>query len=183
MSRCPVIEIHAWYRKQQLTSRTWIDHPSGPIALSIPVERRSRRAPISKKKVDYQEDWPETHLRSIRNAYRNSPYFELFETEVEAFFQYRHELLVNWLKSSYELVMRLSGMRQSVIWSAAYIEKQEAGIDLREEFGAGYAEASSTQTIAEYPHMFESDGKGLSILDLLFMTGPEAERYLQIQAE
>ena len=171
----PVIEIHAWYKKQQLCSRAWIDHPGGPIALSIPVERRSSKAPISEKGLSFQENWQRSHFRSISNAYRNSPFFAFYEDELAGLYAQRPASLMDWLLRCHEWIVRQLGQSQATSLSQEYLHAEpELDTDLRERFPAGCCELPLGCAVPPYEQMFQQHRPGLSVLDMMMMKGPEA---------
>lgn len=176
-SLSPVAEAWSWYQKQQLTSRTWIKGPSGPLALHIPVERRSKKAPIIEKKVSFQENWPQTHWRSLKNYYRNSPYFTFYEDQFETYFSQRHEYLLDWLTASTELAFSCLGWPQTVTITSGYAQPEGDDDDFRGEFSGKLGVSSIFNPIA-YTQVYGDFSPGLSIMDLIFSNGPEAILHL-----
>ncbi len=169
----PVIDPWGWYQKQQLSSRTWIKGPDTPLALHIPVERRSSKAPIIEKKVSFQENWRQTHWRSLQNYYRNSPYFAFYEKSLETYFSQEHLYLIEWLKASIELSFECIGIAQSPTLTEAYQTASREEDDWRRSF-SGKMEGSSQFTAAAYTQVYGEFTAGLSVLDLIFSTGPES---------
>lgn len=172
-NQIPVVDVHSWYEKQQLSSRTWIQGPDGPVCLTIPVERRSSKAPLCEKKVSYQENWPESHFRSLRNSYRNSPYFEVCEEEVKSFFDQRPDYLVEWIDGSLQLVNQLLGESYRWVQTQNFLALQEGKGDYRKEFTASWKRELPWYSPIIYQQVFEPFTSGLSILDLLFSKGRE----------
>lgn len=169
----PVIDPWAWYQKQQLSSRTWIKGPDQPLALHIPVERRSKKAPIIEKRVSFQENWRQTHWRSLRNYYRNSPYFTFYEESLKSYFSQDHEYLIEWLTASIELSFEWIGMSQTLTMTDSYSTVIRAEDDWRRSF-SGKMEVVSYFTPVEYTQVYGEFTPGLSVLDLLFSVGPES---------
>ena len=85
-----LLDQHELYQRQTYANRCYIRQPQGYLALSIPVDRREKHPPMCQKAVSYREDWRGDHLRAIRYAYRNSPYYQYYESELEAFFACQH---------------------------------------------------------------------------------------------
>lgn len=169
----PVAEAWAWYQKQQLTSRTWIKGSENPIALHIPVERRSKKAPIIEKKVSFQEKWTQTHWRSLQNFYRNSPYFTFYEDLLAEYYSQEHPYLIDWLKASIELSFDCLGIQQSLPLTTSYKLLEGQQTDYREDF-PGKMGISSNFSAVPYTQVYGEFIPGLSILDLIFSSGPES---------
>lgn len=171
----PILDVHSWFQKQRLSSRTWIKGPEGPICLTIPVEKRSTRAPLIDKKVSYQENWTETHFRSLKNYYKNSPYFEICEEEIRDFFEKRPVYLLDWIEGSMNLINQLLGESYNWSKSTKFLNSPAGAKDYREDFGAGGRQTEySWYKPLQYQQVFEPFNGGLSFLDLLFSKGRES---------
>lgn len=169
----PIIDVWAWYKKQQLSSRTWIKGPDQPLALHIPVERRSKKAPIIEKKVSFQENWRQTHWRSLQNYYRNSPYFAFYEESLETYFSQDHEYLIDWLTASIELSFEWIGISQAFSLTKSYATADSKDDDWRRSF-SGKIEPLPHFRSVEYTQVYGEFTSGLSVLDLVFSAGPES---------
>ena len=60
--------------------------------------------------ISYDQNWPLQHWRSIVSAYNRSPYFEYYQSSLEAFFQSQPIRLVDfnlaavaWVKAQLKL--------------------------------------------------------------------------------
>ncbi|MDP5171634.1 MAG: WbqC family protein [Bacteroidia bacterium] len=175
----PIGEAHIWYQKQQLSSRTWIKGPERVLPLTIPVERRSEKIAIGEKRVSYQENWPETHLRSWKNYYQNSPYYYLYEDEIKAFYALRHPLLIDWIMASHTLACKWLKISDSFPLSVEYLEPKQSLLDFRGDFHGKSGNLPSWYVNEPYSQVFEPFEGGLSILDLVFNSGPIARSYLK----
>lgn len=167
------IDMHSWYQKQQLSSRTWILGPEGAICLTIPVERRNSKAALYQKKVSYQDNWPETHFRSLINFYSNSPYFEFWKADLRDFFSRRPPYLIDWIEGSMRVTEQLLGETLSWTWSTDFIQYQQDSGDLRKAFPSHPGRAIEWFEPIRYQQVFEPFTPRLSILDALFSKGRE----------
>ncbi|MEZ4686226.1 MAG: WbqC family protein [Bacteroidia bacterium] len=173
-----VVEVHQPYQKQRYTSRAHIRVANQVMALSVPVDRRSRRAPIIEKKPVYQQDWRGNHLRSIVFAYRSSPWFEYYEDHIKEFFEMEFDNLVKLDLASTGFLMQALGIETELKLTEAFLPADYYGTDLRADFDPGRKNWPSWFGEKSYPQVFEGFEKDLSGLDLLFNLGPEARGYL-----
>jgi len=117
------------------------------------------------------------HWRTITSCYNRSPYFEYYRDELEKFFKNRWEFLfdwnlatLDWLKQVLKFPGELKIMTQL---SDASIE------DARNKWSP--KNFQQAELGFQYTQVFEEKigfQNNLSILDLLFNTGPEARNLL-----
>ena len=83
-----LFEVNDTYIKQSLRNRTSIYHANGILNLSISVKYSSKKKQIFKEiEICNETDWQKKHLKSIKFAYRSSPYFEFTKTNLKKFLQ------------------------------------------------------------------------------------------------
>ncbi|RMG60939.1 MAG: hypothetical protein D6722_20330 [Bacteroidetes bacterium] len=163
------------YRKQRYHSRAFIKMPNRVLPLTIPVARRSARAPLRDKMVSFAEDWPGQHWRSLQMAYRRSPYYEYYEDRLRPLFEEPAPSLVahNW--RCLRLVAELLNLPQVMEEGAG-----PAGLDdFRGAFDPSLRQLPPWFEPVPYAQVFPPFAAGLSILDLLFNLGPESLIYLR----
>ena len=83
------IESFENYHKQSYRNRTQILTANGKLNLSIPIKNLNTKELIKDIEIAYQENWQINHWRAITSAYKNSPYFEFFEDEINYFYRRR----------------------------------------------------------------------------------------------
>ena len=171
------LEVWAWYQKQQLSSRCWMKTSQGALALTIHVERRSRKAPLIEKRVSLQDDWRGQHLKSWQNYYRHTPYFEFWEQDLVEFYQQEWEYLLEWLRGGHNMICRWMEVPPQFA-STDFFDEAPAGPDFRNAFGPKPGQAPGEYTVAPYAQAYEGYMAGLSVMDLLFALGPEARGWL-----
>jgi hypothetical protein len=180
------IEQHENYRKGSYRNRCRIAGPNGELTLSIPLERgKNERQSIRKVRIAYHEPWRRRHWHSIRTAYGSAPFFEFYAEELEPLFEERFVYLFdfNWtlLQTIVEMMRLPTRIRRTESWQAEYPPEI---LDLRNcIFPQNHRQKDDPQFHpAPYPQVFrEKHGflPNLSILDLLFCTGPEAREILE----
>lgn len=154
--------------------------------LSVPLTNKHGKVPFGEVKIDYSTRWQSIFERTIESAYRNSPYYEHYSDDLfkiiysdkSSIFDLNLELLSFCLKSlrwtkeqsvttEYEKVVaeRFSDMRSTITTRNTYITR-------------GFYR--STPYYQVFGSSFEEN---LSVLDLLFCTGPEAGGVLMASRE
>ncbi|MGE0636161.1 MAG: WbqC family protein [Bacteroidia bacterium] len=157
--------------KQTFRSRCEIYGANGKQLLSVPVEKRGNHIPITEVRVSYKEDWQKIHWRSIVSAYRNSPYFEYYADDFQPFFDTKIELLFDLNMSLHKIIMKLLKAEINHEFTQTYIS----------DFGENVLDLRKKEIILPgipiYNQVFEERHgfiSNLSILDLLFNSGPDA---------
>lgn len=173
-----LLEVHQHYRKQQFTSRTWIRASNRTLPLTVPVGKRGAKIPIKDKRISYSEKWPHQHWQSLIAAYANSPYFEFYREDLEAFFQQEFTFLPDLLLASLELTKGILQADFKVMLTEEYLLSEAYEADFRNSFDPSLQQLPDWFGAREYPQVFEGFVPGLSILDLVFNLGPESRLYL-----
>ncbi len=181
-----VIEQHEHYRKGSFRNRCYIGTAQGPQLLSIPLASgKHQQAPIKAVRIDAQSHWQRQHWRSIKTAYGKSPFYDYYAPFLASFYERPYTWLFDFCQELQLQLFQLLGINPTLIYSSTY-QHQTAGdcTDFRHQLlPRNYATYSdSNYQIIPYPQVFE-DRQGfvpnLSIIDLLYCTGPEALDYLQ----
>lgn len=172
-----IIEASENYQKGSFRNKCIIGTSQGALTLSIPLLRGKHQSlDIRNVKISNAENWQRQHLRSVRTAYSNAPFFEHYCYRFEPLWQRQYKLL-------WELNMDMFKVIQNCL-------NLELKYDLTESYKPIYEEGTTDlrkikrpfQKIKPYPQVtdellpFQQD---LSILDLIFHLGPEAPGYLK----
>ena len=165
------------YQKQSLRNRAEIYGANGKLKLTIPIKHLHGGFRKLDKDVciAYDIDWQKKHWKSICSAYRSSPYFEYFESELYPFFQKKEITLFLLNIRLIEKLMLLidhSFDYEIIKPKAKKIEKINSLISSKKEVKSEFK---------EYVQVFGNKFgflPNLSILDLLFNLGPETKTYL-----
>jgi hypothetical protein len=180
-----LLEQHENYRKGSFRNRCVIATANGPLALSIPLLKgKHQQASIRSVRIDNRPDWKLQHWRSIKTAYGNSPFFKYYSEPLKDLYEQPHTHLFDFCFVVQELVLQLLQLQPSLQLSDAYAPTPAPNVlDFRHQLlPKNYADYQDAHyTPLSYPQVFE-DRQGfmpnLSILDLLFCTGPEAPAHL-----
>ena len=176
------IEVEENYQKQSYRNRCSIYGANGKLDLNVPVTHNKtvgKRLKTKDALIANEFDWQKLHWKSLESAYRTSPYFEFYEDDLRPLFEKKHKFL---LDLNFEVLDTLQELLQEE-WNISKTKEYEmspAGVlDLRKEISP---KIETKIIIPEYTQVF-SDKYGfisnLSILDVLFMEGPNAEGYLR----
>lgn len=185
MVKQPIIylEVCDNYQKQTYRNRTNIYGASGKLMLNIPIihNKEAKRQLTKDVRIERDFNWRKQHLKSIKNAYQTSPFFEFYEDDFVAFFQtdFIHLLEVNL--ASLKLITNLLDLKIEFQQTTDYKSDIENKNDYRFLISAKSKPIFSFDTYTQLfddKHGFLPD---LSILDLLFMEGPNAVNYLENQ--
>ena len=176
-----LIEQYESYQKMSFRNRCMIAGSNGVINLSVPLENgRSQKGLTRDVKISYSTNWQVQHWRSIESAYNRSPYFEFYRDGVWGLLQKEEAFLLDlnlktldWLKKALKLPVTIS-------LTDAYRKVYPIDtIDKRNQFLP--KNHQNHQVGFHYTQVFE-DRNGfipnLSILDLLFCSGPLAKTLL-----
>jgi hypothetical protein len=176
-----VIERHEHFVKQSYRNRCHILGANRVEKLIIPTTLKSNRTLITDVRIDYTQKWLNNHWRSIESAYRNAPFFEYFADDLHAILFGRHVFLYELNFRLLEVCLKLLRLEVSIKESVAYENVPATHtLDLRNQVSpkhSGFQQfikpAAYTQV---FGHVFVTN---LSIIDLLFCTGPEAQSVIE----
>ena len=174
------IEQHENFIRQTYRNRCVILGSNGPLSLVIPVEKgRKPGLKIRDVRIAWYEKWQQNHWRSIYSAYNNSPYFDYFADDIRRFYTDRWRFLFDFNMEFLEKILELLLPEVKIMLTQGFEEVPGRFVNCRETLtpkittpcnGYGIRAVPYTQVFEEkFPFV-----SGLSILDLLFNTGPEA---------
>lgn len=171
------------FKKMSFRNRSVVAGSNGLINLSIPLQRgRDQKLAYRDVRINYGQNWQLNHWRTIASCYSKAPFFHFYSHELQSFFQKRHEFLfefnlsiLHWLNS----VLRHPA-EIKVIGAMDHVDQFSGSIDLRDNWLPKNFQAGDNQI--RYAQVFEDRigfQPNLSVLDLLFNTGPMATQILQ----
>ena len=168
----PVIDLGEHYVKQTQRNRYSVLSANGPLDLSIPVIRPNGNKTLTGL-IEVSEDlgWRRDHWRSITAAYSSSPYFEHYESEIQALVFQKTKLLSDFNFSALRFLQSTLQLEFEYISSPDYMEHPE--IDFRY-----FNFPSDSQTYQQVMFGQEAFVSNLSVLDALFCLGPMARNLI-----
>jgi len=177
-----ILETKEHFVKQSLRNRCTILGANGPLNLLIPRAKSKERLTIEQVQVHDDADWKTLHWRSLEAAYRNSPYFEYYEDDLQAFFKKEHTHHFQLNLESIQLVCNLLDIDFNPEFTLEHQADFEE-LDLRSTWNKQeYAEKNPANSYPRYIQVFSDRhefAQDLSILDILFCLGPRTIDYLK----
>ena len=171
-----IIEQHENYQKHSFRNKCEITSSQGRISLTVPiVGGRDTKKIITAVEIDYSQNWMATHLKTLKSAYGNSPFFEHYYFQLENLYSKKPKTL-------WELNL------ETIKWSNKAL-RNVFEFGFTEEFNLNYSDdyfdkryqkqnANSIPLLEfKYSQVFDIQQdfiSNLSILDLLFNHGPES---------
>lgn len=169
------LEAFEHFIKQSYRSRMIIAGPSGPQSLSVPVNRSIKE--IQKTPISYQEPWVNNHLRSIRTAYSNSPFFEALYPDIEEVLNGGHETLWSLNQATIAMLLRWLDYPIALTFTEDYATCTEH-LDLR----TLHPKLENGLEMPTYPQVFDQKlgfFANLSAIDVFFNLGRSSWDYFQ----
>ena len=168
------------YQRQSFFNRTRVLLANKVETLSIPIQGRRPKIPMKGVAIDYGQKWQAIHLRGIQSAYGKAPFFEYYFPYFEQVYERQEESL--WSMNLQLLTICLKLLRWPV--KLTVVEKGEISADIMDIRGQIAPKRAFSENPfylpVPYTQLFGVDFEpNLSILDLLFCVGPEAERILK----
>jgi hypothetical protein len=179
------IEKHENYCKQSYRNRCCIVTANGILPLVIPVKRnKGCKTLISEVKPDYSYKWQKLHRVSVESAYRSAPFYEYYIDDIMPFFELRYEWLLDLNTNILATLSGILNIPVKPIYTESYQKVPLPGVsDARDafhpkkKFSNGALAAGYTLYTQVFQEKLGFIGN-MSILDLLFNTGPDAGNIL-----
>jgi len=194
------------YDKHGWRNRNRIKTFQGSQWLTIPVHSKGvvdQNIPINQVKISWSTDWNEKHWKAIQQAYSKAPYFHQYAPLLEGFFLRKPEFLADFtIETTITLARQLgidktqflrssqlniSGIRTDrliqilkFVGATHYISGPSARdyIETEKFDAAGISLEYINYVYPEYPQLYPPFDQNVSIIDLLFMAGPDAPNYI-----
>ena len=173
-----VFEINDHFLKQTFRNRTYIYGANGKLILSIPVIHSQKNRKLLKDvKISYSHDWSTQHWKSIQISYRSSPFFEYYEDKLIDLYKKREKYLFDFNLKSIDIISEMLKINLEYKFTKKYEDNYSDKLDYRKN----YKKIDSEYQINKYTQVFESKHgyiENLSVLDLIFNEGPNANNFL-----
>ena len=194
------------YDKHGWRNRNQIKTAQGRQWLTIPVHSHAvveKSVPINLVEIDWSRPWNEAHWKALTYAYRRAPFFQTYAALLEPFYQRHDTFLADFTIDLTVALARAMGIQHTRFVRSSEIaasgQKTDRLVQILVQLGADqYISGPSAKdylekdklaaagisleymeyNYPEYPQLHPPFDPNLSILDLLFMTGAEAMRYI-----
>ncbi len=192
------------FTKRDWRSRNQIKTRQGLAWLSIPVHSRGRYTQLIQDVTTSDPEWARRHWQTLRASYGKSPYFEQYAEPLARLYAAPAARLSDINHGFITLICECLDITTPITWSTAYNARHtrsERLLDLCLEAGAteylsgpsargyldtaAFAAAGITVRFAdyggypEYPQPHGPFEHYVSVLDLLFCTGPRAVQFMK----
>jgi hypothetical protein len=177
------IEAEENYQKQSYRNRCEILTSNGKLALSIPVTKDQPKTKTKDIRIDNSVDWQKDHWNAIESAYSASPFFEFFIDDFLPFYQKKYTFLLDFNTRLLKLIMEHLEIDTDIEFTTFFEHQPETIVDFRDiihpkqKFSASDPYFSPAPYYQVFYDRFEFV-PNLSIIDLLFCEGPNAENIL-----
>ena len=176
-----IFEMEDNFQKQSYRNRCYIYNANGKQLLNIPVKDKNKGNSQRKKTKDLLVDndsfWQDNHLKSLQTAYRTSPFYEFYEDDLLSIFTKKYTYLQDVNIDTFLFIADALQIPQQ------YSKTEEYNVTTNKTDFRHLADVKNQpkKLVDNYIQMFD-DKHGfipnLSILDLIFMEGPNAISYL-----
>ena len=195
------------YDKRSWRNRNQIKTSKGKQWLTIPVRShgaQTENIPIHQIPIVWESQWSENHLKALQHSYAKAPHFDQYRPLLETFYHRRDEFLADFTIDFTVALARELGNTHTRFMRSSEIpgingQKTDRLIQILQVVGGthyisgpsarDYIEQEKFDTAditleymeynyPEYPQLYPPFDPYVSILDLLFMAGPDAPKYL-----
>lgn len=177
------LEAHENYPKQTFRNRCVIASANGRLNLTVPIVREDRiKIPIREVRIDYSMMWQKKHLRALESAYRKSPFYDFYIDDLLPFFERKPVFLFDLDLEISSLLASLLQLDAEPLPTTQYVAGSSDICDFRHTILPTKGEHDPSFVAPVYPQNFEEKLgflENLSVLDLLFQTGPDAGYWLR----
>lgn len=169
------------YTKQTYRNRAYIAAANGSLPLNIPIvhSKQDQSEPFNNIYIDHSQPWVQNHLKSIKSAYRSSPFYEFYEDDILELYERVPEKLQDWNLLTAQYLLKKMHISCLQTYSDTYLNDYTAKQLIT-------AKQKPIVQVAPYMQVFQEKYgfiQPLSGLDLLFNLGPSAGVYLKNQKE
>lgn len=195
------------FDKDGWRNRNRIKTPNGTRWLTIPVTAEAGRqlhtTPIHLVRTSQQHAWKPQHWKTLQHSYSKAPYFKRYAEMLEPFYQQESPLLCEFLIQLTRAISAELGIQDTQFRKSSELggagSKTDRLVNILTSVGAthyisgpaakNYLEESKFQEAGisveymtygypEYQQLHPPFDPQVSVLDLLFMTGPQAPDYI-----
>lgn len=176
-----VFEVEDNFQKQTYRNRCYIYASLGMLQMNVPIIHTHdliNRQKTKHTKIDNNYAWQQRQLKTLQAAYRSSPYYEFYEDDLIPIFEKKHHFLLDLNLETHAFIMDAIQEDIPITKTVEYLA-EPALKDARE---LANPKLKNLSDFKPYIQVFDNKHgfiPNLSILDLLFMEGPNTTSYLQ----
>lgn len=184
-----LLEKHSNYNRQSYLNRCIILSSNGPLPLTIPVIKGNSPHPLySEVTIDYTKRWNSIHLRAIESAYRNAPFFIYYSDQILDIYEKTIPRLWDWNLILLQKLLAILKINTPLLFTEAWEEHPENKANYRTLMHPKPSHQKRDDFFRPVPYYQVFSNRygfvsNLSILDLIFNTGPESYDILKASIE
>lgn len=167
------------FQKQTYRNRCYIYGANGKQLLNIPITHS--KSEIKQKSKDIRIEsgslWQKQHYKSLKIAYNSSPFFEFYEDDLMFIFEKKYTFIQDLNLDTFEFINQALELEQSYKSTSSYAENWPNDYRI-----LASVKSHPNCTLEPYIQVFDDKFgflENLSILDLLFMEGPNSISFLE----
>jgi len=161
------------FKKQYYKNRCEILSANGKQRLTIPIHARQGQSDIEVR-ICNRSAWQKNHLRSLDSAYNNAPFYWYYKPAIHDFYAQSATSLFKLNKTLLQWLFPQLGLPKP-----QFTEEMGDSIFEKTNYSHRLRVVLNTQA---YPQTFSNKFEfipNLSVLDLLFNTGPQSSVFIQ----
>jgi len=177
-------EVMDNFQKQTYRNRCHICTDQGKHMLTVPIKHvggDQGRQKYRDVRLDNDYQWQRQHWRTLQTAYRTSPFFEFYEDDLAPLFEQRSIFLLDFNFKTIEAICSCLQIempaKKIVLFEKFAKEIYDARFMVNAKKGVAFEQDKYIQVFGDR-HGFI---KNISVLDLLFNEGTNAQHYLKNQ--
>ncbi|MBN1108026.1 MAG: WbqC family protein [Bacteroidales bacterium] len=175
-----LIEREENYIKQTYRNRCYITGSSGPQLLTVPVCLGSfHKTPVKDLRIDYSRRWQQVHRGAIMSAYRSSPYYLYYHQDIEDIIMAGHKYLLDLNMYLLESVLKMIKLEVKVSYTEIFEPPDVQPFDFRYKISPKKPVNYQAEPYTKVFNVGDEMAGRLSIIDLIFNTGPLSLNYLK----
>ena len=167
------------FQKQTYRNRCYIYGANGKQLLTVPIKHSKSRTKQKTRdiKIKLDSHWQKQHFKSFKTAYNSSPFFEFYEDELAPIFEKKYQYLHDLNFDTFEFVNQALELNLSYQITTKYELDHESDFRVLSQVKhhPNFYQETYNQ-VFNYKHGFLNN---LSILDLIFMEGPNSVNFLE----
>ncbi|MEQ6123332.1 WbqC family protein [Pseudotenacibaculum sp. MALMAid0570] len=172
-------EVEDNFQKQTYRNRCYIYGANGKQLLNIPITHSKSELKQKTKDILIEEgsNWQKQHYKSLKTAYNSSPFFEFYEDDLMKIFSANYKYLLDVNIDSFLFINDALELLKQHSLTEEYVDN--ASKDFR---NLASVKKHPKTNCASYIQVFDDKFgflQNLSILDLLFMEGPNTISFLE----
>jgi hypothetical protein len=194
------------YDKHGWRNRNRIKTPNGSVWLTIPVIKKgavTNHIPINEIFIDWTRNWSSKHWKTIEQSYGKAPFFEVYASMLKEIYVQRYDKLADLTIQLTILIAGALGISGTEFVRSSSLNaggtKTDRLLKILAQLGATHyitgpaaknyldevklveAGISIEYMVYDYPEysqLYPPYDPQVSILDLLFMRGPDSPKYI-----